>query len=90
MTAVQEIDAWSQGVALAIKMLAEAENQSGPMGMDPEFRTAPQRNFVQEYLTIATNAADPAVIDEFTAALSDYVSACQSGGVPELWALRTS
>lgn len=74
--------AWQQGVQLAIDMI-EACDDPDAMCLGSEYRgSRPQKNVVAGYLQKLREINDPAVHIAFGALLTDYISSCEGGGVP--------
>ena len=76
------------GVELALAMLKEMEDadcEFSRYGLEPRYRQPgkEQDNIVLRYLDDIRKRGDRALEDGFTSLLTEYVSSCVEGGVPE-------
>jgi hypothetical protein len=86
----QEVSAWEIGSDLALALLEDAHDVGQAASLEAQHREAgkPQNNIVLSYLEQAARFGDPHVTEAFAAVLSEYVSSCEGGGVPDVEFLR--
>lgn len=81
--------AWRRGVTFAVYLLRGARGQSDEACLDPRVRNQrPQLNLVRDTLDQLRAINDPRVEEAFGAVMSDFITSCIDGGIPDVALLQ--
>jgi len=85
-----EPDSWRSGADLALELIDSAGDLHHSASLEAQYREVgePQNNFVAGYLEQVMQLGDPRATEAFAAVLSEYISSCEGGGVPDVELLR--
>jgi hypothetical protein len=85
-----ESASWRAGADLALALIEDAADVGDTAKHEAQYREPgkPQNNFVASYLERVARFGDPRATEAFAAVLSEYISSCEGGGVPDVEFLR--